>query len=118
MIKSTEKPGLTDMPGISLHWLWQILLKRKWIVAATALALFAVVTLISFLTAPTYTAEGQILIEREPNILSFEDVFQIETFNDDYFQTQYKLIQSRALANDTIDRLKLYEDERFVGRPK
>ncbi len=54
----------------------------------------------SFVVKPTYTAEGTLLIEKEPNILSFEDILQIESFNDDYFQTQYKLLQSRSLADD------------------
>lgn len=113
-MKNIEKPGLTDGQGISLRELWRLALKRKWIVITTALAVFAVVTLISFLIVPTYTAVGQILIEREPNILSFENIFKIETFNDDYYQTQYKLLQSRALAGETIDRMRLSENNEFV----
>jgi capsular exopolysaccharide synthesis family protein len=113
-MKNIEKQGLSDGQGISLRELWRIALKRKWIVITTALAVFAAVTLISFLIVPTYTAMGQILIEREPNILSFEDIFQIETFNDDYYQTQYKLLQSRALAGDTIDRMRPYENKELV----
>jgi capsular exopolysaccharide synthesis family protein len=113
-MKNIEKQSLSDLPGISLRELWLIALRRKWIVIATALAVFAVVTLISFLMVPMYTAGGQILIEREPNILSFEDVFQIESFNDDYYQTQYKLLQSRALAGNTIDRTRLAENQEFV----
>jgi capsular exopolysaccharide synthesis family protein len=113
-MKNIEKQGLSDGQGISLRELWLMALKRKWIVITTALAVFAVFTLISFLTVPTYTAEGQILIEREPNILNFKDIIQIETFNDDYYQTQYKLLQSQALAGDTIDRMRLYENKDFL----
>ncbi len=71
--------------------------------------------MISLLTGPTYTAKGQILIEREPNILSFESMLQLEPLSDDYYQTQYKLLQSRSLAGDTIDRIKLYENKAFVN---
>ena len=113
-MKSIENLGLSDGQGINLRELWRIARKRRWIVIITALAAFAVVTIISFLTVPTYTAGGQILIEREPNILSFEDIFQIETFNDEYYQTQYKLLQSRILAWDTINRMRLYENKEFV----
>jgi len=113
-MKNIEKQDLSNEQGISLHELWLIALKRKRVVIITALAVFAVVALISFSIVPNYTAEGQILIEREPNILSFEDVFQIESFNDDYYQTQYKLLQSRALAGETIDRMRLYENKEFV----
>ncbi len=113
-MKNYEKPGLPDTPGISLHDLWQVVQKRRGLVLATALTVFAVTALISFLIVPTYTASGQILIEREPNILSFEEVLQIESFNDDYYQTQYKLLLSRALAGDTIDRIKLEQNKDFV----
>ncbi len=113
-MKNYEKPGLPDTPGISLRDLWLVVQKRKGLVTVTTVTVFAVVTLISLLTVPTYTAVGQILIEREPNILSFEEVLQIESFNEDYYQTQYKLLLSRALAGDTIDRTKLYENKAFV----
>jgi succinoglycan biosynthesis transport protein ExoP len=108
--------GLSGQQEISLQELWRIVFKKKWLVLVIAAAVFALVALVSFLTTPTYTASGQLLIDREPNILSFEDIFQIEAFNDDYFQTQYKLLQSRALAGDTIDRMRLYENEAFVTR--
>lgn len=109
-----EKPGTPENTGLNLHDLLTVFLKRRGLIIATALALFAVAAVSSWLTVPTYTATGEILIEREPNILSFEDVVQIETFNDDYYQTQYKLLLSRALAGDTIDRMKLDQNKDFV----
>lgn len=109
-----DNAGLSGQQEISFRELWRIALKKRWLIITTALTVFAVVTLVSFLTTSTYTAEGQLLIDREPNILSFEDIFQIESFNDDYFQTQYKLLQSRALAGDTIDRMGLAENESFL----
>jgi len=115
-MKTTEKSGSTGAQPISLKDLWQVFLKRKWIVAGTAAVILVVVTAISLLTPPTYTARGQLLIEREPNILSFENMFQIEPLSDDYYQTQYKLLQSRALAGDTIDRIKLVENKAFLDR--
>jgi succinoglycan biosynthesis transport protein ExoP len=113
-MKNYEQPGLSEPQGINVRDLWQVVQKRRGLVLTVALTIFAVVALVSFLIVPTYTASGQILIEREPNILSFEDVLQIETFNDDYYQTQYKLLLSRSLAGDTIDRMKLYENKEFV----
>ena len=104
--------------AIDFREYWRVVLKRRWTVITFAVTMLAVVGLYSFLVRPTYTARGTLLIEREPNILSFEEIFQIETFNDDYFQTQYKLLQSRTLAEDTIDRLKLYENAAFAGKVK
>jgi succinoglycan biosynthesis transport protein ExoP len=105
-------------PAIDLMEYWEVILKRKWTVLAFAVPLIVLVTILSFVIKPTYTAEGTLLIEKEPNILSFEDILQIETFNDDYFQTQYKLLQSRTLAGNVIEGRKLFENERFAGSPK
>ena len=111
--EQTEKGSAIDFREY-----WRVALKRRWTVISFAVTVLAVVGLYSYLVRPTYTARGTLLIEREPNILSFEEIFQIETFNDDYFQTQYKLLQSRSLAEDTIDRLKLHENAAFVGKGK
>jgi capsular exopolysaccharide synthesis family protein len=105
-----------DKAEINLQDYLAIILKRKWTVISFALVMLTTVTIGTFRTKPTYTAKGTLLLEKEANILSFQDIFQIETFSDDYFQTQYKLLQSRTLANDTIDRLKLYENEKFIGK--
>lgn len=113
-MKSNEKSTSAAGQAINLRELWQIFLKRKWIVIMTAAIILAAVTVVSFLTTPTYTAKGQILIEREANILSFENMLQIEPLSDDYYQTQYKLLQSRSLAGDTIDRIKLFDNAALV----
>ncbi|HEX2695692.1 MAG TPA: Wzz/FepE/Etk N-terminal domain-containing protein, partial [Acidobacteriota bacterium] len=113
------RQGQTEKgPAIDFREYWRVVLKRRWTVISFAATVLAVVGLYSFLVRPTYTATGTLLIEREPNILSFEEIFQIETFNDDYFQTQYKVLQSRSLAEDTIERLKLYENAAFAGKMK
>jgi uncharacterized protein involved in exopolysaccharide biosynthesis len=113
-MKNLEIGQLSGQQDISLRDLWQIILRKKRVIISTVLVVFGLVTLYSFLAKPKYTATGQLLIDREPNILSFEDIFQIEALNDDYFQTQYKLLQSRALAGETIDRMKFHGNESFV----
>lgn len=101
---------------LNLREYWLVLLKRKWTVIAFALPLFIVVTIYSFVAMPTYTAKGTLLIEKEPNILTFEQVFQIESLIDDYYQTQFKLLQSQSLADSVIERMKLYDSESFSGK--
>lgn len=101
---------------INLLDYWRVLWKRKWMIAAFALVVFATVTIKSFLETPVYTTKGTLLIEKEPNILTFEEIFQIETFRDDYYQTQYRLLQSRSLAERAVERLGLFE--RAAARAK
>jgi len=105
------------VPGrINFLEYWAIILKRKWTIIAFALPLIALVTVYSFSVKPTYTAKGTLLIEKEPDILSFEKTYQLDSFNDDYYQTQSKLLQSRSLADATIEKMKLYKNEKFAGK--
>lgn len=113
-MKNIDNDHLSGQQEISLLELWRIALKKRRVILNTTILVFVVAALYSFLATPKYTAEGELLIDREPNILSFEDIFQIESFNDDYFQTQYKLLQSRALAGDTIDKLRANANESYV----
>jgi polysaccharide biosynthesis transport protein len=103
---------------INLMDYWAVVLKRKWTVLSFAVPLLVIVIILSFAIKPTYTAKGTLLIEKEPNILSFEEILQIESFNDDYYQTQYKLLQSRSLADNVIEGQKLFENAKFTGRLK
>ncbi len=109
------EPQALDTGEIDLRKYIDIIFRRRWTVISITLIAAALSLVISFVTRPVYKARGTVMIEKEPNILSFEDIFQIETFRDDYFQTQYKLLQSRSLAERTIERLKLWEKKEFSG---
>jgi succinoglycan biosynthesis transport protein ExoP len=102
---------------INLRDYWEKIRRRKGTVLSFAAAVFVLAAFWTFIQRPVYTARGTLLIEKEPNILSFEQVFQIETMRDDFYQTQYKLLSGRTLADDVISRLKLYANEEFVGKP-
>jgi len=117
-MRNYQQESMSYEKRLRLGEYWGTVLKRKWTVFAFAAPLFAIVTILSFVIKPTYTARGTLLIEKEPNILSFEEVLKIESYNDDYYQTQYKLLQSRALAANVIERLKLTDNPEFVGEAK
>src|SRR5512139_2588845 len=102
---------------INLREYWDRLLRRKGTVLAVTLGIFVLGTFWTFIQKPVYTAKSQLLIEKEPNILSFEQVLQIESMRDDFYQTQYRLLSGRGLADTVVERLKLYENPEFVGDP-
>ncbi|HAR35555.1 MAG TPA: hypothetical protein DCR87_01360 [Acidobacteria bacterium] len=115
MSENYVDPQSLETAEIDLRKYIDIFYRRRWTVISLTLIAVALSLIISFVTRPVYKARGTVMIEKEPNILSFEDIFQIETFRDDYFQTQYKLLQSRSLAERTIERLKLWEKKEFSG---
>ena len=102
---------------IDLRDYWERLMRRKGTVLAVTLGVFVLGAFWTFIQKPVYTAKSTLLIEKEPNILSFEQVLQIESMRDDFYQTQYKLLSGRGLADTVVERLKLYENPEFVGKP-
>jgi capsular exopolysaccharide synthesis family protein len=106
-----------EQQEINLREYWEKILRRKGTILSVTLAVFVLGAFWTFTRKPVYTATSTLLIEKEPNILSFDQVLQIESGRDDYYQTQFKLLSSRGLADSVVDRLKLYENPEFVGKP-
>lgn len=53
---------------------------------------------------PAYEARAQLLIETEaPNVVSFEEVLQQNRQSAEYYQTQYRILESRSLAKRALD---------------
>jgi len=95
----------------------RVLLRYRLMVAAVFVSCVALGLLKSYATRPLYKAEAQILVEREnPAILTFKAVSDVNErgFADDYYQTQYKLLQSRSLARKVIQDLGLLGDPEFA----
>jgi succinoglycan biosynthesis transport protein ExoP len=108
--------GATTAAEVDLHLTdyLKVLHRRRW----TALTVFVVIVLAvsvyTFTSTPIYSAKVQILIEKEnANIVTFKEAFEQNQVTDDYYQTQYKILQSRALARRTINALKLWNHPQF-----
>ena len=95
---------------------WRVLLKWKWTAALFFLAAVAVAVVYSVGLTPMYTANGTMWIEDNPNILPFEDVQSFDSGSS--IQSQARLLRSRSLASEVIDKLKLYDNPAFAGVPK
>jgi capsular exopolysaccharide synthesis family protein len=103
--------------------LWEyvhVILRRRQLVLAVFAAVAGFATLKSLTTRPVYQATAQLHIEREnPSILSFKEVQEVKPgwggANDDYYQTQYKLLQGRGLARRVVEAMDLLNDPAFGG---
>jgi polysaccharide biosynthesis transport protein len=85
-----------------------ILWKRKGLIAAAGLIALILAAFQTYRKTPTYTATGTLLIEREePNVLSFDQVMPLDSYSANFFKTQYRLLQSRSLAAQVMEKLGL-----------
>ncbi|MBE0427991.1 MAG: polysaccharide biosynthesis tyrosine autokinase [Nitrospirae bacterium] len=92
-----------------------VIIRRKWILITFLVAVVTTVTIGTFMMSPQYKSIITIKIEKEnPNILAFKDVMGLERAEEDYYQTQYKVIKSRNLAKRVIRSLRLYSHPEFI----
>ena len=95
----------------------KVLYKRRW-TAFTAFALVAgAITVYTFTATPIYEASTRLLLEaEEQNVVNFKQVVDEDQYKyDDYYQTHYNVLQSRALARRTLDGLRLWNTPPFGG---
>ena len=96
-----------------------MLYKRRWIAGTAFTIVFLLVTVYTFTATPIYEATTKLLIESDnPNVVSFKEVMDEQGSKNDYYTTQYNILQSRTLARRTLNDLKLWNHEQFGGSPK
>ena len=88
----------------------QVIRKRGWTMIVAFFVVVISVTIFSFRQTPVYQATARILIEKEtPHVLSFKEVLDLETSDQEYYQTQYNILKSRKLAKQVIEELGMGE---------
>jgi polysaccharide biosynthesis transport protein len=88
----------------------RVLYKRRWVAIPAFLIVFTIGAVNSFRTTPIYEAHTQVLIEKDtPKVGTLSTMFQESDgwYNDDFYQTQYRMLQSRSLARETATAMHL-----------
>mgnify|MGYP001765369442 CR=1 FL=1 len=116
------KPGAPDSGDEPLQFLdsWRVLVRRRAVVLTCLGAMVATSTLHSLFAEREYEAVATIQIERHgPDVLNFRDVVSVDrswSAYEDFYQTQYEILQSRAVLRIAVERLDLPNRPEFVGR--
>jgi capsular exopolysaccharide synthesis family protein len=90
----------------------------RWLVAWLALSGAAIGLVLALSTPRTYQATARLLVARlPPQVLEFKEVVpaDAQTWGDEYYLTQLKLIESRTLARRAVEKLGLAGDAQFAG---
>src|SRR5208337_2084414 len=75
---------------------------------AVFIGIVAACAIYSFTATPYYKATVQLLIERQaPRLLAQEPGSAEYAVNEEFYQTQYQLLEGRALAKKVVDQLQL-----------
>ena len=93
----------------------RIALRWRWVIIGVTIAVMAIGLIVTLLMTPQYTAASTIEILRESDqVTSFEGVERETSIADqEFYQTQYGLLQARTLAERVATELNLVDDPDF-----
>lgn len=97
-----------------IHRYIDVLLRRKKVIIAF-FAIVLVTTLIGTVsTEPVYKATAKVEISLEnPKVVNFDQVVEVETQSKEFYETQYLLLKSKALAKQVVEKLNLAQHPEY-----
>ncbi|HEV8383345.1 MAG TPA: polysaccharide biosynthesis tyrosine autokinase [Candidatus Acidoferrales bacterium] len=105
--------------GLPLREYLRILRKHRWIILTVLAVMVTVVTVVSYQMQPIYASSARLEIAGEaPDLSSLAALFSMLPGDEEFLQTQVRILQSDELAMQTIRSLRLYEKPEFSVRPK
>jgi len=112
-------PPPQEEKEVNLRDYWKVVRKRQWIIVAFFLIVVITTAIATFTMKPIYRGTTTIQINKEnPQIVDFKEIFAVNTMDMDYYQTQYKVLESRSLAKRVIYSLKISEHPQFLPGPE
>ncbi len=101
---------------IDLMGYWRVLRKHRWLVLSTLATVLLATTVLTLLSTPIYRATTSLQIDREAlKVVDFEgDQRPVENGSGtDFYQTQYELLHSRALAQRVVSQTGMLKDPAY-----
>jgi succinoglycan biosynthesis transport protein ExoP len=99
-----------DEPSLDLRRYLRVVWKRRWSCAAVVVVAFVSAVIFTANQTPVFQAAATVLIEPQaPKVVTnFQDMVPVIA-SEEYYATQFKLIQTRAVIERAIERLRLKE---------
>ena len=95
---------------------FRIIARRKWLIIAATLTVFAGVSFRTFTTIPLYRSTAKIQIDPEDKVLPYQPIQELSLISNDYIQTQAEVLRSRRLIERVVLALGLETPEKASKR--
>ena len=110
-----DRSVLQDYLRIALRW--------RWVIAGATVACLVLGLIVTLLMTPQYTATSTLEISREADqVTNFQGVERdVSVADQEFYQTQYGLLESRTLSERVAIQLGFVDDQAFFdmfGAPK
>lgn len=118
---ASQDPQTSDT--VDLHAYWRVVVRRRWLIVPFFVAVVLVTMLITLRQTKYYEAVATIVIDLQaPRVLekdSVQDVVETGAggywYSKEYFETQYRVIVSRAVGKRAVEKLQLGQSDKFLG---
>jgi capsular exopolysaccharide synthesis family protein len=112
-----------DEDQIDLRAYWRMVVRRRWVILSVFAAAVLATAVWTLRQTKIYAATTTLIIELSaPRVLDKEQVQEVVEsgtggywYSKEYYETQYKVITSRAVAQRVAEKLHLATDRRFLG---
>lgn len=102
---------------IDLRAYWDIVFRYRWSLISFVFLCSLVVSVFVYSMTPVFRANATLLIEAdEANIVSIEEVYGVDSSQQEYYQTQFEILNSRTLSERVIDVLEIAEHQEYQPR--
>lgn len=115
-LKPDQVMPVTPLPPVDIRQYWNVVYRRKWLIIALAAITSSIAAALVLKMTPMYRATATVMIESKgPNVVSIQDVYDVDTQAQEYYQTQFEILKSLPVVDMVIQRLKLNTLPEFSG---
>ena len=94
---------------------WEMIVRGRYIIGAIVGGFLLLGLAVTFASEKMYTASARLQVDRNAaKVVDIEGLDSDARFNLEFYQTQYELLRSRALAERVVDTLALDADDMFL----
>lgn len=116
-------PAVEPSEGFNLREYWRVIVRRRWLIVPFFLATVVVTGLVTIRQQRIYDATATLIIDvQAPKVLDTQQVGDVSEngptgywYSKEFYETQYKVITSRAVAQRVVDKLQLGNNLEFLG---
>jgi capsular exopolysaccharide synthesis family protein len=109
--------------SIDLQAYWRTIVRRRWLIIPFFLAVVLVTGIITLRQTRIYDATCTIIIDLSaPKVLDTNSVQEVVEsgsgsfwYSKEFYETQYKVLTSRTVAQRVVDKLQLGQNLKFLG---
>ncbi|KAF0192106.1 MAG: gumC [Gammaproteobacteria bacterium] len=97
---------------------WRLVLRHKWGILGITVAAVLIGALTAFSATPIYRASATLLVEPAQPKFSSTQPLAVSSPLMLFYETQYEIIRSRAIAETVVDKLGLADRDDYLGLDK